>query len=628
MESIGVEEVYKVISKTPSRVISSASVYLLLMMLKSTFLYLFSSPVVTPVFLIFSLLAYSTIYVSCGMLADNSRRAFFTVHVVLSSLIFVDMNYYAYYGFLPSVRDLALLNQVGAVKESFFGAFRPLSFLILADIPVLIVLGRQKKPAQNRRVIPVVMTRSIRPVVFVLIAVLIFPIFAVSVNMDYVYSRFGTLAYHFSDLYDSVFNKPVVDPEHARPGDYVNEIEEEGRHFGIASSRNIIVIQLESFQNFLVGAEYNGVEITPNLNKLVQNDSIYFSRYFQQVGIGNTSDAEFIIHNSMHSLGRISVYRRFSDGTFYTLPGVLKQNGYNTSVFHGNVPDFWNREVMYESQGIDEFYSLDRLDPDEIIAIGLSDRSLFKQAAEIISRMEEPFYSLIITLTSHVPYTLPGELKYLEISEELGGTQFGRYLQAVHYTDRTLGEFIELLKMEDLYDDSLIVLLGDHAGLYPQNEGNERIVSSFLGRHYTIEEAMQIPLVFHIPGSGLCEEVETVAGQIDFFPTLLNLLGIIETSGILFGRDMINAEKGFVALQHVVPLGSFVDDEKFFLMSRDGVFENSVAWDTKTLEPVDIQECINGYYTAIEQIRRSQQIVSNDLLEDFIAEESGSFGAE
>lgn len=628
MEATGAKEAYRVISKTPSKVMSSASVYMLLIMLKSTFLYLFSSPVITPVFLIFSLLAYSAIYFSCGMLADNSRRAFLLVHVVLSSLIFVDMNYYAYYGFLPSVRDLALLNQVGAVKESFFGAFRPLSFLLLADIPLLVYLGRQKKPAPNRRVIPVVTTRGICPVVFVLLAVLIFPVFAVSVNMDYVYSRFGTLAYHFSDLYDSVFNKPVVDPEQARPGGYINEIGEEGEHFGIARSRNVIVIQLESFQSFLVGAEHNGVEITPNLNRLVQNDSIYFSRYFQQVGIGNTSDAEFIIHNSMHSLGRISVYRRFANGSFYTLPKLLKKNGYNTSVFHGNVPDFWNREAMYDSQGIDEFYSLDRLDPDEIVAIGLSDRSLFKQAAEIISRMEKPFYSVIITLTSHVPYTLPEELKELEISEELGDSQFGRYLQAVHYTDKVMGEFIETLKAADLYDDSLIVLAGDHAGLYPQNEGNERIVSSFLGRHYTIEEAMRIPLVFHIPGSGLCEDIETVTGQIDFFPTLLNLLGIIETSGILFGRDIINAEEGFVALQHVVPLGSFVDDEKFFLMSRDGVFENSVAWDTRTLEPVGIQECIDGYYRAIEQIRKSQQIVSNDLLDELITEESGSFVAE
>ena len=61
--------------------------------------------------------------------------------------------------------------------------------------------------------------------------------------------------------------------------------------FGVAEGRNLIVIQLESFQNFVINAEYNGQEITPNLNEIIKGDTIYLDRYYQQIGSGNTSDA-------------------------------------------------------------------------------------------------------------------------------------------------------------------------------------------------------------------------------------------------------------------------------------------------------------------------------------------------
>lgn len=605
--------------RTPLTAMSNASIYLLLVMLKTLVLYIFSSDVVAPVFIFSNLVVYLTIFTLCGLLAQNPRKAYFIAHIAFSALIFIDINYYAYYGFLPSIRDVSLLSQVGAVRESFLGAFRPLSFLLLVDIPVMAIFYRKPHFRTAPKIRSTIVASGFKPVIAVFLIIVLFPLFAVNLNMDYVYTRFGAIAYHFSDLYDSLFNRPAVNPEQIGPGGYVNELAKEGRHFGIAQSRNVILVQLESFQAFLVGAEYAGVEITPNLNHLAKNDSIHFSRYYQQVGIGNTSDAEFIIHNSMHSMGRVSVYRQFSGGSYYTLPGLLKNHDYTTLVFHGNKGDFWNRKKMYESQGIDEFFSLERLEPDEMIAIGLSDGALFRQAAEILSNVRQPFYSLIITLTSHVPYTMPPEYEFLPIEEELQETQFGKYLQAVHYTDRALGEFIELLKSRDLYENSLIVLLGDHAGLYPHNEGNDKFVGEYLGRYYTIDEAMRIPLVFHVPGSGLNEEIEVASGQIDFFPTILNLLGIVEQSGLLFGSDMINEEQGFVPLQHVVPLGSFVDDEKFFLMSRDGVFKNSLAWKVDTLEPVCISECVDGYYKAIEQIRSSQLMISTDLLSELIS---------
>lgn len=102
--------------------------------------------------------------------------------------------------------------------------------------------------------------------------------------------------YHIGDMVTKTFGispKPQIEPftDHY-------EQEKEGPYFGIAEGRNLVVIQIESFQDFVINYEYNGQEVTPFLNSLIKNDSTYFDNYYQQVGTGNTSDAEFESNNS------------------------------------------------------------------------------------------------------------------------------------------------------------------------------------------------------------------------------------------------------------------------------------------------------------------------------------------
>ena len=161
---------------------------------------------------------------------------------------------------------------------------------------------------------------------------------------------------------------------------------------------------------------------------------------------------------------------------------------------------------------------------DEKIGFGLSDKSFFRQTADYLKNLEQPFYSFIITLSSHVPYKMPDSCQGLELLPEDEGTLFGNYIQAVHYTDEAIGEFIDYIKELGLYDNSIIALYGDHFGIDCKNEAAEQ-VKAFLGRDYTYNEMLNIPLIIHIPGSGIHETVETTGGQVDFMPTVLNLLG-------------------------------------------------------------------------------------------------------
>ncbi|MDD3706215.1 MAG: hypothetical protein PHC45_09175, partial [Clostridiaceae bacterium] len=123
----------------------------------------------------------------------------------------------------------------------------------------------------------------------------------------------------------------------------------------------------------------------------------------------------------------------------------------------------------------------------------------------------------------------------------------------------------------------------------------------------------------HIPGTDIIETNTIVGGQMDFLPTMLNLLGIKEIRPKIFGQDLLNAKSGFVASQTYMIKGSFIDDEKIFVMSRDGVFENSKAWKLSTREPVDVELCRNSYERALREIKKSEYILANDLIHEFIS---------
>ena len=115
----------------------------------------------------------------------------------------------------------------------------------------------------------------------------------------------------------------------------------------IGKGKNLIVIQLEAFQDFVINAEYNGQEITPNLNKLIDSDSIYFDNYFSNTGKGNTADAEFTSLNSIYPLINGEIYRLYEENTFNGLPWLLREQGYRAFAVHGFEGEFWNRESAY-----------------------------------------------------------------------------------------------------------------------------------------------------------------------------------------------------------------------------------------------------------------------------------------
>jgi phosphoglycerol transferase MdoB-like AlkP superfamily enzyme len=561
------------------------------------------------------------IYGSVSLIKSRKRSIYFIiVYTVISFLLFADLVYFKYYNFMPSIKALLLAKQAAGVKGSIIYFLKPEYFLMFIDvIPLFIYLYKNRGYDADIDYRRNIATKNL--VAFTVI-IAILNVGIIDIDSSYVYGSNGIYTYHIYDIYETLTDNSIEVYSEDLLKEAVERTPEENakdkKYFGIASNRNVIVIQFESLQDFLINDYYQGQEITPNLNRLIKKDSIYFSNYYQQVGAGNTSDAEFVSNNSLYPATGYSTYTYYTDNTFYTFPMVLKERGYKTIAFHGFKGEFWNREEMYPHQGIDEYISLEDFEQDDLFGLGLSDYSFFMQTLKHLKTIEKPFYSFIVTLTSHHPYIIPEDKQQLQLLDEHKGTLFGNYLQAINYSDMALGKFIEGLKKEGLYENSIIVIYGDHFGLYPTHERNGELMSEHLGREYTYNEVFNVPLIIHIPGLDKAEEKTIVGGQVDFFPTMLNLLGIENNKGILFGQDLLNIEKGYAAIQYYLPLGSFIDDEKIFVMSDDGIFENSKAWNLKTGQPVDLESCREGYERAISEKRKSDYILKSNLLEEII----------
>ena len=237
------------------------------------------------------------------------------------------------------------------------------------------------------------------------------------------------------------------------------------KYFGVEKGKNLIIIQVESLENAVINKTINGQEITPNLNQLAKQ-GLYFDNYYTQIGPGNTADAEFSTMDSLYPLPDDVVFIDYAKNTFAALPQLLVNNGYKTYSMHGDVPTFWNRSNIYPQLGYQKAYGLDDYVITRPVGEGpsdLGDEDLFSQSLPRLESFKQPFIATLITMSLHTPFILPADLQTLKIPSQtnLTETQW-EYMQAAHYTDKAIGEFIDGLKKDGLYNNSLILIWGDH----------------------------------------------------------------------------------------------------------------------------------------------------------------------
>lgn len=363
-------------------------------------------------------------------------------------------------------------------------------------------------------------------------------------DREYLVKNLGLFNYHIYDvaLHSKTKAQRVFADGNEMPDieKYVNENVESDKKselFGIAKDKNLIFVSLESIQSFVINNKLHGEEITPFLNDLI-DDSYYFENFYHQTEQGKTSDSEFLIENSLYPLPRGAVFFTHGQNEYNAMPEVLGNEGYYSSVYHSNNKSFWNRDIMYENIGYDHFYGQKayEVNQENSIGWGLKDKPFFEQSMKYLEAQPQPFYSKFITLTNHFPFDLSEEDATIDKFDSNSKT-LNQYFQTVRYTDEAIKEFFNHLKESGLYENSVIVLMGDHYGI---SEFHNKAMSKYLGEEITPYKHIQlqrVPFFIHIPGQE-GKTISNVSGQIDVKPTLLHLLGVKNDNDIRFGTDL------------------------------------------------------------------------------------------
>lgn len=451
-------------------------------------------------------------------------------------------------------------------------------------------------------------------------------LFSRAFDREYLVKNIGIFYYH---IYDAVVHSKVKSQRVLADGNELPEIKEyiqenirsskQSELFGLAEDRNIIFISAESLQSFVINNTVNGETITPFLNSLTEDKStFYFENFYHQTQQGKTSDSEFVTENSLYPSSRGAVFFTHGGNEYHAMPEMLERKDYFSAVFHANNKSFWNRDQIYEQLHVDNFFDKEfyEVTEDNSIGWGLKDKDYFAQSIPYLKELPQPFYSKFITLTNHFPFELGEEDRSIEPYNSNSNT-LNNYFPTVRYMDEAIEEFFELLKENNLYENSIIVIMGDHDGI---SANHNRAMSMYLDKDeitpYDHIQLQRVPFFIHIPGYEEGQVMDTVAGQIDIKPTLLHLAGIDTSDDMYFGNDLFHDDrKGYIGLRN----GDFI--------SEDYVSTSGICYDRETGEELTQQSeesevitpCTEVEELVEKELQYSDAIIYGDLFrfEDF-----------
>ncbi|WP_226577492.1 LTA synthase family protein [Halobacillus litoralis] len=547
------------------------------------------------------------------------NKAFMTIYFLLSFALYANVVYYRFFNDFITLPVLMQYKNFGDLGGSAKALTHPLDFLYWVDIVVLItwLVVKKTKPTIEfrKRTIAMIFAASLGfAAVNLSLAEMERPQLLVrTFDRAKLVKLLGIYNYH---IYDTVMtaktssHRVLADSnELSEVLNYVNsqqgKMGAHGEYFGKAEGKNVVLVSLESTQNFVIDRNLHGQEITPFLNDL-KDESFYFNNFYHNTGQGKTSDAEFLIDNSMYGLPRGAVFTTNANNEFNATPEILKGHGYTPVSFHGNHASFWNRDVMYQSLGYDHYFSKREYNvtDENSVNYGLKDIPFFEQSMPKLKGLDKPYYAKFLTMTNHYPYITNNENMEMIEPADTGDGSVDRYFQTVRYEDESIKKFFQMMKEQGEYEDTIFVLYGDHYGI---SENHNRAMSEILGkeiRPFEHTQLQKVPLIIHIPGME-GKQMDTVGGEIDLKPTILHLLGIEQENDVQFGTDLFKKDRESVTIFRD---GSVVTDEYVYAAEGDHCYDKSSG------EEIDAKTCAPLKEKAETELNYSDKVVYGDLL--------------
>ncbi|MFC4600730.1 LTA synthase family protein [Cohnella hongkongensis] len=552
--------------------------------------------------------------------APKRKLGFYlTVNVMVTSIYFAVIMYYKYFGVIVTYHALQQVNQVTEVKGSVFSLLHPYFLFIYTDIVVFLLLYASRKFRGWAKSLAKRESAVLTAAVFVVS--LIGCVTAVwnysgSINELKKAEHMGILNYEAYAVLASA-TQEIEDPGNVTE-EAIAELKgirdpEDPLYWGAAEGKNVIIVQLEAFQSFLIDLRIDGKEVTPVMNQLAR-ENFYFPRFYQQVGQGNTSDAEFVVNTSFYIPQYGAASQEYGGRELPSMPKKLAEHGYWTSTFHTNDVQFWNREELYRGLGFDRYYDADFFGDDDMVFFGPSDEILYEKTADELlkaSRDGKPFYAHVISMTAHHPFNLPERKIRFELPERYENTLVGDYIQAQNYADFALGELIDRLKRDGLWEQSVLVVYGDHLGLplYSLTEHEKMLMAEICEHPYQFPEMLSVSLTIAAPGVTEPQAFSQLGGHADIFPTLANLLGISLKGHIHFGQDLLNHTENLLPQRYYLPSGSFVNGRGVFVPGLG--YEDGILYPFDGGQPSETDVTEDEYRRALELLRLSNSYVSH-----------------
>lgn len=570
-------------------------------------------------------LSSALLFLGLALFAKGKRagRWIIAIEILMGALLYANVVFYRFNNDFITLPTLTQTSNFGSLGGSIASLVQWHDLFYLIDIVVLIALFVWSKPNWAPSRMP-----KRKPLLILAAGVIAFTVnlglaeadrpqlLKRTFDRNYLVKYLG--AYNFT-IYDAIQNLKSSTQRVLADSSDLTEVENYTKNkyaepdaelFGIGEGKNVIKIHLESFQSFLIDYKLHGEEVTPFINSLVhdqEQDFTYFDNFFHQTEQGKTADAELIMDTSLYGLPQGSAFVTKGNNTYQGLGAILhQQQGYTSAVLHGDNKSFWNRDEIYKELGIDEFFDSSYYDmsDDQVINYGLKDKPFFKESMPLLESLEEPFYSHMITLTHHHPYLIDDEDASIDPAET-GDKSVDRYFQTARYLDESLEQFFDDLKESGMYEDSIIMIYGDHYGI---SENHNRAMEELLDEEITSfknAELQRVPFMIKVPGMEGRGTVHEYSGQTDVMPTLLHLLGIDAQDYILFGTDLFSKDhKDFVPFRN----GDFMTPEYSLIK---GTF-----YDMETGEVIEepTEEMKEKQATVEHELELSDKVLFGDLL--------------
>ncbi|VDG98943.1 Lipoteichoic acid synthase 2 [Lysinibacillus sphaericus] len=568
-------------------------------------------------------LGSALLFLGISFLFKGTRKytSLLIVYTLMSILLYANVVYYRFFSDFITLPTIFQTQNFGDLGGSILTLLKPFDILFFVDVFVVFYLRFSRKIQKQttrigyKKTVAIIAVALVVSIINLGLAEASRPqLLTRGFDRNYIVKYLGM--YNYS-IYDSVETMKASSQRALADSSDTTEVvnytqsnyaEPNPNYFGAAKGMNVIYLHLESFQNFIIDYKLNGEEVTPFLNALTKDqNTLYFDNFFHQTGQGKTSDAEFMLENSLFGLPQGSAFITKAQNTYQAAPSILKDYGYTSAVFHGNKGSFWNRNEVYKSFGFDHFYDASYYDTsstEDMAEYGLLDKPFYEQSKSLLSSLPQPFYTKFITVGNHFPYTMNQDLVTID-KAQTGDSSVDNYFQTARYTDEAIEQAFNQLKEQGLYDNSMIVLYGDHYGI---SHNHNKAMAEVMGEEITPQEGanlQRVPLFIHVPGMK-GEANHTYGGQTDLLPTLLHLLGIDTKDYVQFGSDLLSEEHN-----EVVPFrnGDFVSPE------IDSI--NEKFYDNKTGLPLDESRLEDAKALKKEvdhKLQLSDKVVNGDLL--------------